>query len=100
MDNSLCCGYGSNAGCLALLNATFGGPAEGRIQQGEVSACPPPARSCPSAPRCLASVRALHGRWVGFAFRRGGRGYSILKGSYPYFSSIKYPVSSILPIVA
>jgi hypothetical protein len=22
-------------------------------------------------------------------------GYSILKGSYPYFSSIKYPVSSI-----
>jgi hypothetical protein len=37
---------------------------------------------------------------IGFAFRRGGRGYSILKGSYPYFSSIKYPVSSILPIVA
>jgi hypothetical protein len=37
---------------------------------------------------------------IGFAFRRGGRGYSILKGSYPYFSIIQYPVSSILPIVA
>jgi hypothetical protein len=37
---------------------------------------------------------------IGFAFRRGGRGYSILKGSYPELSSIKYPVSRILPIVA
>jgi hypothetical protein len=37
---------------------------------------------------------------TGFAFRRGGRGYSILKESYPYLSSIKYPASSILPIVA
>ncbi len=27
---------------------------------------------------------------IGFAFRRGGRGYSILKGSYPYLSSIQY----------
>ena len=27
--------------------------------------------------------------------RRGGRGYSIIKGSYPYLSSIRYPVSSI-----
>ncbi|MHC4459357.1 MAG: hypothetical protein ACYS0I_20130 [Planctomycetota bacterium] len=40
MDNTLCCGYDSDAGCLALLAATFGGPAAGRIQQGEVSACP------------------------------------------------------------
>jgi hypothetical protein len=64
MDNSLCYGYGSDAGCLALLNATLSGPAEGRIQQSEVS------------------------------------GYPVLKGSYPYFSSIKYPVSSILPVVA
>jgi hypothetical protein len=37
MNNTLCCGYLEDAGCLALLNATFGGPAEGRIQQGEVS---------------------------------------------------------------
>ena len=35
--NTLRCPYGDDAGCLALLNATFGGPAEGRIQQGEVS---------------------------------------------------------------
>jgi hypothetical protein len=41
MDNTLFCSFGSDAGCLALLNATFGGPAKGRIQQGEVSACPP-----------------------------------------------------------
>jgi hypothetical protein len=37
MDNTLLCIYGSDAGCLALLNATLGGPAKGRIQQGEVS---------------------------------------------------------------
>jgi hypothetical protein len=33
----LWCPYGEDARYLALLNATFGGPAEGRIQQGEVS---------------------------------------------------------------
>jgi hypothetical protein len=37
IGNKLYCPYGDDAGCLALLNATFGGPAEGRIQQGEVS---------------------------------------------------------------
>ncbi len=58
MDNTLCCGFGSDAGCWFL-------PARHREP-----------------------------------LRRGGRGYSILKGSYSYFSSIKYPVSSILPIVA
>jgi len=85
MNNNLHCGYGSGAGCLALLNATSGGPAEGRIQQGEVSACP----LVPVRWRCFASGWVLQGR----------RGYSILKGSYPYLSSIKYPVSRILPIV-
>ena len=35
------CPFGEDAGCPAPLNATSGGPAEGRIQQGEVSACPP-----------------------------------------------------------
>jgi hypothetical protein len=33
---------------------------------------------------------------IGFAIRRGGREYSILKGSYSFF---QHPVSSILPIV-
>ena len=96
MNNNLHCGYGSDAGCLALLNATSGGPAEGRIQQGEVSACP----LVPVRWRCFASGWVLQGRRVGFALRRGGRGYSILKGSYPYLSSIKDPVSRILPSVA
>jgi hypothetical protein len=43
ISNTLYCPYGKDAGCLALLNATHSGPAEGRIQQGEVSACPPSA---------------------------------------------------------
>jgi hypothetical protein len=32
---------------------------------------------------------------IGFAFRRGGRGYWIFKGNYLFLSSIKHPVSSI-----
>jgi hypothetical protein len=33
---------------------------------------------------------------IGFAFRRGGRGYWVFKGNYLFLSSIKHPVSSIL----
>jgi hypothetical protein len=32
---------------------------------------------------------------IGFAFRRGGRGYWIFKSNYLFLSSIQYPVSSI-----
>jgi hypothetical protein len=39
IGNTLFCPYGEDAGCPAPLNATSGGPAKGRIQQGEVSAC-------------------------------------------------------------
>jgi hypothetical protein len=31
---------------------------------------------------------------IGFAFRRGGRGYWIFKGNYLFLSSIKHPVSA------
>jgi hypothetical protein len=54
--------------------------------------------TCPLVPvrlAMLASWRALHGRRVGFAFRRGGRGYWIYKRNYLFLSSIKHPVSSI-----
>ena len=37
IDNTLYCPYGEVTGCLAQLNATSGGPAEDRIQPGEVS---------------------------------------------------------------
>jgi hypothetical protein len=49
---------------------------------------------CLSASRCLASWRALHGRRVGFAFSRGGRGCWLLKVFILILSSIKHPVSA------
>jgi hypothetical protein len=83
IGKTLYCPYGEDAGYLALLNATFGGPTEGRIQQGEVSACPPPARSC------------LAWQADREPLRRGGRGYWFLKVIILILSSIKHPVSSI-----
>jgi hypothetical protein len=76
IGNTLYCPYGKDAGCLALLNATPGGPAEGRIQQGEVSACPP--------------SRAAQTRRTGIL---------VFKGNCPYF--IQHQASSIqyLPIL-
>jgi hypothetical protein len=35
---------------------------------------------------------------IGFAFRRGGRGYWVLKVITFILSSIKHPVSSICPL--
>ncbi len=67
-----------------------------------VSACPPSAspsiRPEQFDPELSAEGLMAEGR-------RGGRGYWILKGNYPYFiqhqaSSIQYPVSSILPTLA
>jgi hypothetical protein len=53
--------------------------------------------ACPLVPVRLAMlgkrVGLVHGRRVGFVFRRGGRRYWIFKGNYLFLSSIKYPVS-------
>jgi hypothetical protein len=99
MDNTLCYGNGSDAGCLALLNPAFGRATWVAFNRVKFL----PARHLPARAR----PSAMLGNRVGLAWQAGRlrlqtrrAGILDLKRKLSFFFSIKYPVSSILPIVA